>query len=366
MPWIVSARGAAALRGQAARLLDRVTAEDDSASPGIAHALLTTRQLFEHRAVVLAEDHAAALRGLARLADEDPDAPDAPHVVTGRVLRGATAFLFSGQGSQRIGMGRELYAAFPAFAAAFDAVCAHLDTALGRSLKSIVFDGSEGPGALDGTDLTQPALFAVEVALFRLLESWGVKPKYLVGHSLGELSAAHAAGVWSLADACRLVAARGRIMQALPPGGAMISVEATEDEVTPLLAAHGDAVSIAALNGPRSTVISGDENAVEEVAAHLSARQRRTRRLRVGHAFHSARMDAALDEFRTVAESVTYHAPRITVVSNLTGYVPPPRNCARPTTGCATCASPCASPTASTGSPDTASAGSSNSGPTPP
>ncbi|MEV6535359.1 type I polyketide synthase [Streptomyces sp. NPDC051639] len=319
VPWIVSARGAAALRGQAARLLDRVTAEDDSASPGIAHALLTTRQLFEHRAVVLAEDHAAALRGLARLADEDPDAPDAPHVVTGRVLRGATAFLFSGQGSQRIGMGRELYAAFPAFAAAFDAVCAHLDTALGRSLKSIVFDGSEGPGALDGTDLTQPALFAVEVALFRLLESWGVKPKYLVGHSLGELSAAHAAGVWSLADACRLVAARGRIMQALPPGGAMISVEATEDEVTPLLAAHGDAVSIAALNGPRSTVISGDENAVEEVAAHLSARQRRTRRLRVGHAFHSARMDAALDEFRTVAESVTYHAPRITVVSNLTG-----------------------------------------------
>ncbi|WP_393071861.1 type I polyketide synthase [Streptomyces sp. LN704] len=319
VPWIVSARSAAALRGQAARLLDRVTAEDDTASPGIAQALLTTRQLFEHRAVVLAEDHAAALRGLARLADEDPDAPDAPHVVTGRVLRGATAFLFSGQGSQRIGMGRELYAAFPAFAAAFDAVCAHLDTALGRSLKSIVFDGSEGPGALDGTDLTQPALFAVEVALFRLLESWGVKPKYLVGHSLGELSAAHAAGVWSLADACRLVAARGRIMQALPPGGAMISVEATEDEVTPLLAAHGGAVGIAALNGPRSTVISGDEHAVEEVAAQLSARQRRTRRLRVAHAFHSARMDAALDEFRTVAESVTYHAPRITVVSNLTG-----------------------------------------------
>ncbi|MFG2480163.1 type I polyketide synthase [Streptomyces fagopyri] len=319
VPWIVSARSAAALRGQAARLLDRVTAEDDSASPGLAHALLTTRQLFEHRAVVLAGDHAAALRGLARLADEDPDAPEAPHVVTGRVLRGATAFLFSGQGSQRIGMGRELYAAFPAFATAFDAVCAHLDTALGRSLKSIVFDGAEGPDALDGTDLTQPALFAVEVALFRLLETWGVKPKYLVGHSLGELSAAHAAGVWSLADACRLVAARGRIMQALPPGGAMISVEATEDEVTPLLAAHGDAVSIAALNGPRSTVISGDENAVEEVAAHLAARQRRTRRLRVGHAFHSARMDAALDEFRAVAESVTYHAPKITVVSNLTG-----------------------------------------------
>ncbi|MFE3266523.1 type I polyketide synthase [Streptomyces sp. NPDC059215] len=319
VPWIVSARGAAALRGQAARLLDRVTGEDDHASPGIAHALLTTRQLFEHRAVVLADDHAAALRGLARLADDNPDTPDAPHVVTGRVLRGATAFLFSGQGSQRTGMGRELYAAFPAFAAAFDAVCAHLDTALGRSLKSIVLDGAEGPDALDGTDLTQPALFALEVALFRLLESWGVRPKYLVGHSLGELSAAHAAGVWSLADACRLVAARGRIMQALPPGGAMISVEATEDEVTPLLAAHGGAVSIAALNGPRSTVISGDENAVEEVAAQLEARQRRTRRLRVGHAFHSARMDAALDEFRAVAESVTYHAPRITVVSNLTG-----------------------------------------------
>ncbi|MEU3985445.1 type I polyketide synthase [Streptomyces sp. NPDC026672] len=317
VPWIVSARTAAALRGQAGRLLDHLTELPGIADTDMAHALLGTRQLFEHRAVVLAEDRDAALRALAGLADEDTETP--AHAVTGRTLRGATAFLFSGQGAQRVGMGRELYAAFPVFAAAFDEVCAHLDTALGRSLKDLVFEAAEGPDALDRTELTQPALFAVEVALYRLLESWGVKPRFLVGHSLGELTAAYVAGVWSLADACRLVAARGRIMGALPAGGAMIAVEAAEDEVVPLLAAHGDAVCVAAVNGPRSVVLSGDEDAVEEVAGLLRAQDRRTHRLRVTHAFHSARMDAALDEFRTVAESVAYQEPRLTVVSNLTG-----------------------------------------------
>ncbi|MEU6541152.1 type I polyketide synthase [Streptomyces sp. NPDC047000] len=313
VPWIVSARSAAALRGQAARLAaDPGAAAADPAA--VARALLTTRQLFEHRAVVLAEDRTAALSGLA----EAEDGASVPDVVTGRALRGATAFLFSGQGAQRPGMGRELYETFPAFAAAFDEIGTHLDTELGRSLKDLVFKAAD-PGALDRTDLTQPALFAVEVALYRLLESWGVKPRYLVGHSLGELSAAHVAGVWSLKDACRLVAARGRIMQALPAGGAMISVEATEDEVLPLLEGRGPAVGIAAVNGPASTVLSGDETAVEEVAEQLRARGRRTRRLDVSHAFHSARMDAALDAFRAVAESVTWHEPRLTVVSNLTG-----------------------------------------------
>ncbi|MEU1702988.1 type I polyketide synthase [Streptomyces pseudogriseolus] len=313
-PWFVSARSAEALRGQAARLLKHVADHPDDDPHDTARALVTTRQTFEHRAAVLAPDTAAARDALRALADGE----EHPALVTGRTLRGATAFLFPGQGAQRPGMGRDLYAAFPAFARAYDEVCAHLDPELGLSLKDTVLHSGDEE-ALRATGLAQPALFAFEVALFRLLESWGVTPKYLLGHSLGELTAAHVAGVWSLADACRLVAARGRLLQALPEGGAMISVEAAEDEVTPLLAAHGDAVSVAAVNGPRATVLSGDTAAVEAVAAELGARGRTTRRLRVSHAFHSARMDGALEEFRRVAAGVTARPPRITVVSDLTG-----------------------------------------------
>ncbi|AVV44100.1 polyketide synthase [Streptomyces sp. P3] len=314
-PWLLSARGAETLRAQAARLLEHAEAHPADDPHVTARALAGTRQAFEHRAVVLAEDTAGARDALRALAagEEHPD------VVTGRTLRGATAFLFSGQGAQRPGMGRELYGAFPAFARAFDEVCAHLDPELGLSLGEAVLESAPDDEALRETGLAQPALFAVEVSLYRLLESWGVTPKYVLGHSLGELSAAHVAGVWSLPDACRLVAARGRLMQALPRGGAMVSAEAAEDEVSALLAAHGDAVSVAAVNGPRATVISGDETAVEAVASELAARGRATRRLRVSHAFHSARMDAVLDDFRAVAESVTAHPPRLTVVSNLTG-----------------------------------------------
>ncbi|RDG39779.1 type I polyketide synthase [Streptomyces corynorhini] len=313
--WPLSARGAQTLRAQAARLGEHIDAHPADDPHVTARALARTRQSFEHRAVVLAADTTAVRDALRALAEGE----DHPALVTGRTLRGATAFLFSGQGAQRPGMGRELYEAFPAFARAFDEVCAHLDPELGLDLKEAVFDSAPDDEALRETGLAQPALFAVEVSLYRLLESWGVTPKYLLGHSLGELSAAHIAGVWSLPDACRLVAARGRLMRELPRGGAMVSVEATEDEVTALLAAHGDAVSIAAVNGPRATVISGDTAAVEAVASALAARGRTTRELRVSHAFHSARMDGVLDAFREVAASVTAHPPRLTVISNLTG-----------------------------------------------
>ncbi|MER6359103.1 beta-ketoacyl synthase N-terminal-like domain-containing protein, partial [Streptomyces sp. NPDC001634] len=318
VPWPVSARSEDALRAQAARLLDRLRQQAEPPSPvDVGHALATTRAALEHRAIVLAPDHETAVRELTALAEDTPGTA----TVRGRTVRGATAFLFAGQGSQRIGMGRELYEAYPVFAAAFDAV----DAELPFSLREIVFD--DDADRLNRTEYAQPALFALEVALFRLLEEWGVAPKFLLGHSVGELAAAHVAGVWSLADACRLVVARGRLMQALPAGGAMTALQATEEEVLPLL---GDRVGIAAVNGPRSVVVSGAAEAVEEVAAHFRAQDRKTTALRVSHAFHSPLMEPMLQEFRAVAEAVTYHAPRLTIVSDVTGETASPADLCSP------------------------------------
>ncbi|WSK74487.1 SDR family NAD(P)-dependent oxidoreductase (plasmid) [Streptomyces sp. NBC_01276] len=302
LPWVVSAHSAQALRGQAERLLGL-----DAALPAadVAAALVTTRSALEHRAVILAEDTDGFRSGLRALTDGTPEGS----VSEGTARPGKSAFLFSGQGAQRPGMGRELYGAQPVFAAAFDEVCAHFDF----PLKELVFGGGE---EVHRTEFTQPALFAVEVALYRLAESFGLRPDFVAGHSIGEIAAAHVAGVLSLADAARLVAARGALMGALPEGGAMVSVRATEDEVRELLAAG---VDIAAVNGPESVVISGVEDAVLAVAATLADRGRKTRRLTVSHAFHSPLMEPMLEAFREVAETLTYSAPAIPVVSNVTG-----------------------------------------------
>ncbi|MEU1947799.1 type I polyketide synthase, partial [Streptomyces sp. NPDC020125] len=312
VPVLVSAQSAAALRAQAERLTARLRDEPGLGLADLAHSLATTRAALDHRAVVLAGEggREELLRGLAELAEDAP----AGGVVRGEVGEGKVAFLFTGQGSQRTGMGRELYAAVPAFARALDEVCAELDQHLQRPLREVMF--GDDSGLLDRTGYTQPALFALEVALFRLLETWDVKPDFLVGHSIGELAAAHVAGVLSLADAAKLVAARGRLMEELPAGGAMIAIQAAEDEVAPLLT---ERVSIAALNGPTSVVIAGDEDAALEIAAAFEERGRKTKRLTVSHAFHSPRMDGMLDAFREVARQVTYAPPVIPIISNLTG-----------------------------------------------
>ncbi|MCI3928605.1 type I polyketide synthase [Streptomyces sp. AN091965] len=334
VPLLLSARTPDALRAQAARLRTYLSGHrpghrppDEGPGPGTlagtAHALATRRAALDHRAAVLGRDPDAVLAALAALAEGNSSG----RLVTGHTDgAGRTAFLFPGQGSQRAGAGAELYRREPVFADALDAVLTHLAPHLSPELELPLRDvmfaapGTDAAALIDRTGCTQPALFALQVALFRLTEHWGVRPDLLLGHSVGELAAAHVAGVLDLPDACALVAARGRLMDALPGGGAMAAVEADEDEVRALLAEAGEpGVCVAAVNGPRATVLSGDRAPVLRLAESFRARGRRTKELAVSHAFHSARVDGMLDAFRAVARQMTYAPPRVPVISNLTG-----------------------------------------------
>jgi acyl transferase domain-containing protein/acyl carrier protein len=322
VPWVVSARGAAALRAQAARHLEWAGRQPDLDPFDVAASLGSTRSVLDDRLVVLSADREALLAGLGAAARGEPW----PGVLTGSggSSTGKLGLLFSGQGAQRAGMGRGLAERFPVFAQALDEVCVELDRYLDRPIREVVFAdlGSDAAALLDQTVYTQAGLFAVEVALFRLLESWSISPDVVCGHSIGGLTAAHVAGVMSLSDAARVVAARGRLMQALPDGGAMVSLQAGETEVAASLERleeWADRIAIAAVNGPDAVVVSGDEDAVDQVTEYWREAGRKVKRLKVSHAFHSPRMHPMLAGFEQVLAEVELNAPLIPVVSDNTG-----------------------------------------------
>ncbi|WP_461156475.1 beta-ketoacyl synthase N-terminal-like domain-containing protein, partial [Saccharopolyspora tripterygii] len=279
VPWLLTAKSEAALDAQAARLRALEGTPTD-----VGYSLVTSRSVFEHRKVLLAE------RG------------GVTEVASGSAAEGSLAVLFAGQGSQRLGMGRELYDRFPVFAEALDGVLGYLDP----SVREVMW-GAEAD-ALNETGMAQPALFALEVALFRLVESFGVRPDFVAGHSIGEIAAAHVAGVFSLEDACVLISARARLMQALPAGGVMVAVRAGESEVVPYVT---ESVSVAAVNGPSSVVLAGDEAAVADVVSRWESK-----RLEVSHAFHSSLMDPVLEDFRQSISGLTFHTPSVAIATS--------------------------------------------------
>ncbi|WP_371675367.1 type I polyketide synthase [Streptomyces sp. NBC_01276] len=313
LPWVVSAKGEAALRDQARRLHEHLCAHPEATPAETGRSLALTRTRFPHRAGIIGSDREELLAGLDALAHGETH----PGLTLGHTTDhdGRLAFMFTGQGSQRPRMGHELYTTYPVYARTFDTICEGMDPHLPRPLREAVFEDTE---LLRQTQYAQPALFALQISLYRLIESWGITPDHLTGHSIGEIAAAHIAGVLTLPDATTLITTRARLMQHLPTGGTMTAIQAGEAEVAPLLAPHTGQVSIAAVNGPRSTVISGEDEAVTAITAQLPAGTKTTR-LNVSHAFHSPLMEPMLEAFRETARSLTYHPPTIPIVSTLTG-----------------------------------------------
>ncbi len=309
----LSAQAAGALPELASRYADALSSagvELDLQS--LCHSAAIGRSHLAYRAAFLASSPEALAQSLSDFAAGNEPAGVSTGVIGRRAPK--LAFLFTGQGAQHIGMGKELYDAHPSFRASIDRCAELLEPHLELPLLDVMWSGD----ALHQTANTQPALFAIEYALAKLFEEWGVTPDLLLGHSIGEYAAACIAGVFSLEDALRLVAARGRLMQSLPSGGKMVSASTDEDTVRDAIGTEA-LVSIAAVNAPRSIVLSGDGKAVDAVVARLNESGVKTTALKVSHAFHSPMMDPILEEFRTIASTVDYKAPTKTLMSNVTG-----------------------------------------------
>ncbi|WP_329112976.1 type I polyketide synthase [Streptomyces sp. NBC_01465] len=291
VPWVLSARSEQALREQARKLRDFAAADPDLGIADAGWSLLSSRTRFEHRAVVIGHDREELLSALTALGDG---------AETAAVIRGVagesggSVFMFPGQGTQWAGAARQLYDTFPVFAQSLDEICAHFDAHLPFALKPLLL--ADEPADRERTDIAQPALFTLQVSLYRLLAQYCPLPDHLIGHSVGEIAAAHVSGVFDLPTATRLVAARGRTMQTVTEPGAMLAVRASEARIGTLLGAY-DRVSVAAVNGPESVVVSGLREQVHALRDRLVADGTSAKLLAVDNAFHSPLMDPILDEF---------------------------------------------------------------------
>lgn len=315
--FLLSGHTNAAVCQQAEKLQHYVqnTCQNDQDCLGdVAYSLAATRSHFRQRVVLMAKDQTTLLEKLRSISQALPARKyDA---------KPRLAMLFTGQGSQLVGMGKGLYEAFPVFRNALNTITAHFAELEAPLLETMhAAPNTDAAALLQRTDFAQPALFAIEVALWHLWKSWGVQPNLVLGHSVGELAAAHVAGILTLSDACRLVAARGQLMQAIPVHGKMVSLEASGEEVTAAINLLGleAQVDIAGYNTPAQTVASGDAEAVEKVSTHFTGQGRRAKLLVVSHAFHSHHMDGMMTAFRAVAETVKFHKPQLLVVSSVTG-----------------------------------------------
>jgi len=305
-PILVSGRSEQALADNLARLAEALAGHDDAVLADVAHTLAVGREHHGRRVAFMASELASVRSKLAELARAPaPALVDEPPRV---------AFLFTGQGAQYAGMGRELYETHPRFRAVIDEVATHMDPLLDRPLRALLFDDAV---ELSDTIHAQPTLFAVELATAALWREWGIEPALVLGHSLGELAAACFAGVLSLADAAELVATRARLMQALPRDGAMISIAAEEAVVREAIAPYGTTLSIAAVNAATQIVISGDAAAAEQVAERMAARGLEVRRLSVSHAFHSEKLRPVLAPLATLVAGLTFEAPSVPIVSTV-------------------------------------------------
>jgi acyl transferase domain-containing protein/SAM-dependent methyltransferase len=315
---VLSAQSDKALRELAARHRDYLVTHPDTDVANLCFTLNTGRAHWNQRAALTAKSFSELSAKLDGLATGSEAAKLAHGELTG-AAGPEVAFLFTGQGSQYVGMGRQLYDTQPTFRQALDLCATLLAPHLDHPLLEIMFAGDAAGSRLHQTAYTQPALFSLEYALYQLWKAWGVEPSAVLGHSVGEYVAACVAGVFTLEDGLKLIAARGRLMQALAPGGAMAAVLAGPQQVGEAIAAWGNRLSIAAFNGPRNTVISGDAEAVDSALARLSGAGMEGQRLEVSHAFHSVRMEAMLDEFERIAGSIRYQRPKLAWSSNVTG-----------------------------------------------
>ncbi|BBA33063.1 polyketide synthase family protein [Methylocaldum marinum] len=329
----LSAKTEEALRECAVRYSDHLATDPCAELSDICYSANTGRSQFNHRLAIVTDSVAQARRQLADFVA----GRESTRVFTGLVSgtrKPKVAFLFTGQGSQYIGMGRQLYEIQPYFRQVLDRCDEILQPRLDRSLIEILYPTSGEISPLDQTAYAQPALFALEYALAQLWRSWGIEPSVVVGHSLGEYVAACVAGVFGLEEGLKLIAERGRLMQNLPEGGEMTVVFADEARVSAEIRTHAGEVSIAAFNGPQNSVISGRRGAVEAIVMSLEAKGIKTRKLTVSHAFHSELMEPMLTPFLRAASRISYSPPQISLISNITGRLVSPTEMAAPEYWC--------------------------------